>query len=111
MKRNTLYMLLIGLLLSVTVGLANTNVNEHNRSDEVILIDNAVIGINNTIEYKNSFGVKKVDNYASVGKVIPIKLKAYSEPFFYKANIVLLCDKHEEGRSPPERVVKNLQQI
>ena len=101
-------MLLICVLLSVTVGLANTSVNEP-VSDEVIFIDNAVIGINNVIEYKNLFGVKKIDNYASIEKVRPIKLKAYSVPFFYNTDIVLLADNCEGGRSPPERVVKNLQ--
>lgn len=101
-------MLLIGLLLSVTVGLANTSVNEHNRSDEVILI-NDVLDIDNAIEYKTSFGLKKVDNYVSVEKVIRLKFKAYGEPPFYNSNIVLYAYTCEGGRSPPERVVKNLQ--
>ena len=101
-------MLLIGFLLSVTVGLANTSVNEPNRSDEVVLV-NDVLDITNQVAIETAFGLKKVDNHASAEKVIRLKLKAYGEPYFYNTNVVLLCYENEGGRSPPERVVKNLQ--
>ena len=101
-------MLLIGFALSLTVGLANTNVNELNRPDEVVLI-NDVLDIENQVIFTEVVWLKKVDNYASVEKVIRLKLKAYGEPFFYNTNIVFLCYEYEGGRSPPKRVVKNLQ--
>lgn len=99
-------MLMLAFALTVTVGLANADVNELNRSDEVILINNPLIGINNAIDNKTVFSIKKVDNYASIGKTLPLKFKAYGQPVFFNTDMVLLCGNREGGRSPPERVVK-----
>lgn len=67
MKRKTLLMLLIGFALSLTVGLANTNVNELNRPDEVVLV-NDVIDITNQVAIETAFVLQKVDTMLVLGR-------------------------------------------
>lgn len=71
MKRKTLYMLLIGFLLSVTVGLANTSEKEQPCSDWVGLVDNAVISNENQVTFDTVFDLQRIDNYTLVS-VSPI---------------------------------------
>lgn len=67
MKRNTLYMLLIGLLLSVTVGFANTSEKEQNHySDGVGLVDVVVMDIENQVTFETVFDFQRIDNYTLV---------------------------------------------
>ena len=108
MKRNTLLMLLLSFALSVTVSLANADVNELNRSDEVVLVNDAV-GISSQVEFKTSFGLDKINSYANVenGNIDVLRPFVYIPNF--NVNIVIRTGKQDGGRSPPERVVKNLQ--
>ena len=108
MKGNTLLMLLFCFALSVTIGFANADVNELNRSDEVILVNDA-ISISNQVEFKTSYGLDKINSYANVNKDIDNVIRAFNHISSINISIAILPDKHDGGRSPPERVVKNLQ--
>ncbi len=59
-------MLLIGLLLSVTVGLANTSEKEQPLSDGVGLVDDVVINIENQVTFDTVFDLQRIDNYSLV---------------------------------------------
>ena len=108
MKRNTLLMLLFSFALSVTVGFANADVNELNRSDEVVLVNDAV-GISNQVEFKTSFGLDKINSYANVEKGNIDVLRSFVYTPNFNVNIAICTGNQDGGRSPPERVVKNLQ--